>query len=258
MFCDYCFVVRNLEPGFCGTASGFTFPSTSIFFRPYENTFTFGPTQMSAEHVHVNVPTQTLSSFSGMDGDFLVNSDKRFLIFSPRKPELTYGEVLLPSDETHSLIVPVANTHHKIRPGSVIVGIDSSRPKFFVCFVHFMNGSETIGTMPVHDLVLNSTRVINYFQQIKAQLQKKIGDPREKFGFKSDDLKRLGDKLQAVMPPKSFALMLKERLAGGAAVSAGGAAQKPEGGAQQSVVGGKRATEQDGDAAVKRAKAGGK
>jgi hypothetical protein len=49
---------------------------------------------MSLDHVHLAMPIPVASSFSGMGWEFLVNSDRHFLIFSPIQKELTYENVL--------------------------------------------------------------------------------------------------------------------------------------------------------------------
>jgi len=251
--CDYCFVVHNPEHYVSPTKTGYGFPSTLFFFDPWGCPFTFGANQLDKDHLHVHMPTKATSSFIGKNGEFLVNSDKSFLIFSPLKQQLTYEEVLYPSDETHKLIVPVSNTIHKIGPGSVIVGIDYNRPNLFVCFAYFMNGAQSKLAMPFVDLMLNSTRVIYYIKQIKEAVQKKISNPLEKIAFKSELLKFSGEKLKGSMPPVSSIFQMKAASAGGFPV------QTLDGGcAPVSKEDAKRTAEQDGVPVAKRTKANGK
>ena len=264
--CDYCFVVQHpdfdVQPAryICG------FPSTLFFFNPWESPFTFGENQLDKEHLHVHVPTKVTSSFIGKGGEFLVNSDKSFLIFSPLKQKLTYEEVLYPSDETHNLIVPVSNTHHKISPGSVIVGIDYNSPRLFVCFAYFMNGAKIKAEMPVIELMFNSTRMVYYFQQIKEELKKKICNPQEKIAFKSEFLNLSGERLKGFMPTISGVFLSKTAIAsnqaagGSASVQATGSSAPVQGGAPaaQTKKDTKHTAEQDEVSALKRAKTNGK
>ena len=204
MACDYCFVVYNLAPGQSGTPRGVTLPATSFYFRPFLSPFTFGAKAMSPDHVHVTMPIPVASAFSGVDGAFLVNTDKHFLIFSPIQDGLTYERVLFPSAETHAVSVALANTPHKIVPGSVIVGLDPHRhDNHFACFAYFMNGADSVAEIPMLDLVYNAPQVIAHFQRIDPEIRKRIGAPWEKaaLSFKGSAL-TFGQRLKAVMPLK--------------------------------------------------------
>ena len=227
MSCDYCFVVYNLAPGQHVTPRGSTFPSTSFFFRPFDSTFTFGEKQLSDDHVHVTMPIKIPSAFSGIQGDLLVNSSRNFVIFNPIKTSpLTFQEALFPSDETHEPVVAIAPSHHRICPGSVVVGVDTSRQgDIFVCFVYFLNGVTKHAEIPAITLIYNSSQVISHFKKMESELRKKIDSPWMKIAFKGSVLV-YGDKLKSVMPPKSAALLLKEAQADPKRTADGAAAPK--------------------------------
>ena len=231
MSCDYCFVVYNLTPGQRITSRGSTFPASSFFYQPFNSTFTFGEKQLSDDHVHVSMPTKISSSFSGTHGDFLVNSHRNFLIFTPiKKTPLTYEEVLLPSDETHEVTAAVAPSHHRIGPGSVIVGVDTGRQgDMFSCFVYFLNGAKKHAEIPASEHIYNTPRVISHFLKMEPDLKKKLESPWLKIAFKGSVL-MYGERFKGIMPPKSHALMLKEGVVKeekrAAEQDAGGAASK--------------------------------
>jgi hypothetical protein len=201
MSCDFCFVVRNLGPGHDIRAKGMTSPCMSLFFRPFDSAFTFGPKHLSLDHYHVPMPTSVASSFSGRDGEFLVNSERSFVVFTPLKAQLTYEEVLFPTSETHEPKAASVNTRHKISAGSVIVGIHHKEDPF-VCVVYFMNGAPTRLDMPARNLWANSYKVILHFHKIMPMVKNKIGAPREKITF-SSEMKASGDFLNKPMPTES-------------------------------------------------------
>ena len=210
---DYCFTIYNFAPHQRATPRGASFPATSFFLRPLSSAFTFGPKQMSPEHVHVTMPTPVASSFSGVGGEFVVNSDRTFVIFNPIKKDLTYEEVLFPSSETHEPIVAFSNTHHKLTPGGIIVGVDTGRPdNMFLCFAFFLNGSDKSINVPTMDLIYNAPQVISHFRAMEKELRNKLISPWEKIVFKGNVLK-FGERLKATMPPKSFALLSMEAAA---------------------------------------------
>jgi hypothetical protein len=201
MSCDFCFVVYNLLPHQHITPRGITLPTTSFFMRPFSTPFTFGPKQMSPEHAHVTMPMQVASAFSGMGGEFLVNADGRFLVFNPTQKNLTYEQILFPSSATHDLTVAAANTHHKITPGSIIVGLDDStrHDSIFLCFAYFLNAPEKSTAIPTTELVFNAPQVIAHFKKIEPEISKKRRTPWEKIPLTGSAL-TYGTRLKAPMP----------------------------------------------------------
>jgi hypothetical protein len=201
MSCDFCFVVYNLLPHQHITPRGITLPTTSFFMRPFSTPFTFGPKQMSPDHAHVTMPMQVASAFSGMGGEFLVNADGRFLVFNPTQKNLTYEQILFPSSATHDLTVAAANTHHKITPGSIIVGLDDStrHDSIFLCFAYFLNAPEKSTAIPTTELVFNSPQVIAHFKKIEPEISKKRRTPWEKIPLTGSVL-TFGTRLKAPMP----------------------------------------------------------
>ena len=201
MPCDFCFVVYNLVPNQNITPRGITLPSTTFFMRPFSTPFTFGPKQMSPDHAHVTMPMQVASAFSGMGGEFLVNADGRFLVFNPTQKNLTYEQILFPSSATHDLTVAAANTHHKITPGSIIVGLDDStrHDSIFLCFAYFLNAPEKSTAIPTTELVFNSPQVIAHFKKIEPEISKQRRTPWQKTPLTGSAL-TYGTRLKAPMP----------------------------------------------------------
>lgn len=220
MSCDYCFVVRNLLPGQTFTERGQTYPSVTFFSNPFDSPFTFGPHQVSPNHVHVPISTQVMSMFSGPDGDFLVNSDKNFVVLSPIKGQLTFQEVLFPSSQTHEIVVLSSNMHRSVYAGCVIVGMESDRPHSkLACFVFFMNGPEkTVPTngpetiVPKLDLIDHSPDVVAHFRKMEREIMKKIGTPWEPVTFTRTVTVR-AEKFKGVMSHLSTTLIAKQKAA---------------------------------------------
>ena len=232
MFCDYCFVVRNTASRVGKWQVGFTIPSTSFFFEPFKNTFTFGPKQLHYTHLHVPMSTETTSMLSST-GQFVATSPRTYVLFTPvvtsMKPQLTFEEILFPSSETHTMTLVEVTLSYQIGPGSILVGLEKvEQCEDLLCFSYFLNGADHLDAVPYQSLCLTSSRVVLHFQAIKPVILKKLINPLDKSAFRSNQKLQLGW-LEGFMPLKSSEILSKEKAA--SAPAASGAPAQAVGGA---------------------------
>ena len=150
MSCNACITIYNNIPEGMVPIKGRNFACYSKFTQPFSTPFVYGPlAPKTFFHVPIST-TNTCGSFSGADGDFLIHNPSSFMVFQPKKDiTITYGNVLFPTPDTHTLHVTTFPTTMKISAGSIIVGMrrEGAEPNPMKTFSLFLNVNEQSDTV---------------------------------------------------------------------------------------------------------------
>ena len=200
-----CMSVRNHE-GRYTHLKGLQFAPMSLYEDPFQTPMSFsaeadGPSK-AFQHIHMPA-ARPVSLLVG--NELVVNTPDVFLLFVPKRSELTYREVFLPSDESHTaVLVRTAGQAHPIAMGTLIVGPNArttgdgfAAQDFFnvVCFYC----QERINLLSINRIALF---IIHHMRSLLPELV-----PRLRAGvdgplaFKSGLNLVVSDKLSQRMPP---------------------------------------------------------
>jgi hypothetical protein len=134
MTANLCITLHNMMPE--QPSEGIHIPFHTIVLDPFRRPFTFGPNCCEIEEgSHIGLDSQEFmaGAFLGTAGAFLVMSDHRFIILTPKSgQQMLLGMAMFPRKDTHTLEVGQRGKSYLIRPGSCIVAFnfDSATPHF--------------------------------------------------------------------------------------------------------------------------------
>ena len=122
-----CMSVRNHESQYTHLG-GLQFAPMTLYDEPFKSPISFssepgGPSPAFSRHIYMPSLGPTVSLLIGHE--LVVNSSERFLLFTPKLPELTFKQTFFPTDESHSVVVlKQVGKAHKLQLGSMLVGLN--------------------------------------------------------------------------------------------------------------------------------------
>lgn len=130
----------NIEPEVA--CEGSNVPFHSIIDHPFKRPFTFGPKMCGGkESAHVGVKSHEAicGAFVGSCGEFLVMSEHKFVIMTPKyEGPIALRDVLFPRRDTHHVLDARMGKSYHITVGSSILVYDSGSKPFLKSVTLFL------------------------------------------------------------------------------------------------------------------------
>jgi hypothetical protein len=201
-----CLSVRNHE-GRYTHLPGMQFAPMSLYEEPFKTPISFSADSSGPSKTfrHIYMPAARPVSLL-VGHELVVNTPDVFLLFVPKLPELTYQQVFMPSDASHSaVLVSRTGQAHPVAMGTVLVGLNARTPGDHAAFSAQDFGSVVCFYYQERISVLSINRIglfiIQHMRSILPELVPRLraGSGDAPLRFRSGLNAAVSDKLSQIM-----------------------------------------------------------